>query len=223
MSVSDQHYRGLAQLMIRSQLAARGIQDKRVLDAMASVPRHEFMPEAQKSMAYEDMALPIAAGQTISQPYMVAVMTQLLDLHGDEKVLEVGTGSGYQAAVLSMLASEVYTVERIPELAEKAKQDLQRLGYSNVNVVIADGTAGLPDKAPFDRIIVTAAAPSVPEPLIEQLGQAGILVAPVGDRWSQTLVRIVMSVNGPQQTFHTKCVFVPLLGKYGWNYQNPEQ
>ncbi|MCE5313352.1 MAG: protein-L-isoaspartate(D-aspartate) O-methyltransferase [Nitrospiraceae bacterium] len=216
MYLTDGHYRELAQEMVRSQLAARGIHDKKVLDAMADVPRHEFLPEAERKMAYEDMALPIGEGQTMSQPYMVAVMTQLLDLHGNEKVLEIGTGSGYQAAVLSVLASEVFTIEIVPDLAGRARLDLQRLGYGNVTALMADGTIGLPEKAPFDRIIVTAATPSVPEPLTEQLAEGGVLVAPVGDRWSQTLVRIIKTREGLQQTLHTKCVFVPLLGKYGW-------
>lgn len=216
MSKADNDYMELARAMVRTQLETRGINDKRVLDAMANVPRHLFLPEDQRRMAYEDMALQIGFNQTMSQPYMVAVMTQLLNLHGYEKVLEIGTGSGYQAAVLSVLAAEVYTIERIPELAERARNDLQNLGYSNVTVLAADGTKGLPDKAPFDRIIVTAAAPSVPEPLAGQLKPGGILVVPVGDSWSQTLVKVARTDEGLQQSFHTKCVFVPLLGKYGW-------
>lgn len=213
---SAERYKEHAANMARTQLAARGIHDQRVLDAMTAVPRHEFLPEKQRALAYEDMALSIGEGQTMSQPYMVAVMTQLLELSGSEKVLEIGTGSGYQAAVLSLLASEVYTIERIPELAERAKLDLKRLAYDNVDVLAADGTKGLPEKAPFNRIIVTAAAPSVPEPLLEQLAPEGILVAPVGDRWTQTITKIRKTPEGIQTSLHTRCVFVPLLGKYGW-------
>lgn len=213
---SAEHYKELAANMVRTQLESRGIHDKSVLDAMLAVARHEFLPEKQRALAYEDMALSIGEGQTMSQPYMVAVMTQLLELSGSEKVLEIGTGSGYQAAVISLLASEVCTVERIPGLAEKASADLARLGYGNVHVFAADGTKGLPEKAPFNRIIITAAAPSVPEPLLEQLAPEGILVAPVGDRWTQTITKIRKTPEGIQTSLHTRCVFVPLLGKYGW-------
>ncbi|MDI6801392.1 MAG: protein-L-isoaspartate(D-aspartate) O-methyltransferase [Thermodesulfovibrionales bacterium] len=202
--------------MVETQLIPRGIKDERVLIAMRKVPRHLFMPESIRYSAYEDMALPIGEGQTISQPYMVAVMTELLELKGDEKVLEVGTGSGYQAAILAELAREVYTIERIASLAEKAEACLKDIGYENVYVIASDGTIGLPDKAPFDRIIITAATPVLPEPLIGQLKEGGIIVAPVGERFSQILVRGKKEEGVIVEEYHTPCVFVPLIGEYGW-------
>ncbi|NOX20612.1 MAG: protein-L-isoaspartate(D-aspartate) O-methyltransferase [Nitrospirae bacterium] len=205
--------------MVQTQLVARGISDPRVLDAMLRVPRHLFVREEDLYRAYDDMALPVGEGQTISQPYMVARMTELLELRGDEKVLEVGTGSGYQAAILAELASEVYSIERIHSLAERAKKILETLGYDNVHIVVGDGSMGLPEHAPYDRIIITAAAPEVPEPLKEQLADGGILVAPVGTRYSQQLVRLRKNKDGFEAEYSTLCVFVPLIGAYGWENQ----
>ncbi len=209
-------YGELRRLMVETQLIPRGIRDPRVLDAMSRIPRHLFVDEPMKSRAYDDAALPIGSGQTISQPYMVALMTELLELRGDEKVLEVGTGSGYQAALLAELAREVYSIERMESLARKAGERLRELGYQNVQVIVGDGTAGLPEKAPFDRIIITAGTPEVPEPLKEQLADGGILVAPVGGRFSQQLVRLRKGEGGMSVEYHTPCVFVPLVGEYGW-------
>ncbi|RME69163.1 MAG: protein-L-isoaspartate(D-aspartate) O-methyltransferase [Nitrospirae bacterium] len=202
--------------MVETQIISRGITDQRVIDAMLRVPRHRFVPEEELPRAYEDMALPIGYGQTISQPYMVAIMTELLSLQGDEKVLEIGTGSGYQTAILAELSKEVHSVERIPELAERAKKTLDELGYKNVRIYLSNGTLGLPEEAPFDRILVTAGAPEVPTPLIEQLKEGGILVCPVGTRYSQQLVRLKKTPQGPEITYHTMCLFVPLIGEYGW-------
>ncbi len=202
--------------MVQNQLVSRGIKDSRVLDAMRRVPRHLFVENSAQENAYDDMALPLSMGQTISQPYMVAIMTELLDLQGDEKVLEIGTGSGYQAAILAELSKEVFTIERISLLAEDAKQRLHSLNYDNVHVKVGDGTLGWPDASPFDRIIITAAAPKIPDPLMEQLATGGILVIPVGSRYSQQLLRIRKSAEGMIQEYHTPCVFVPLIGEHGW-------
>ncbi len=202
--------------MVQTQLVPRGIRDERVLHAMRKVPRHSFVDESMQYKAYDDMALSIGDGQTISQPYMVAVMTELLELKGNEKVLEVGTGSGYQAAVLAELAQEVYSVERLPSLAARAAERLQGIGYRNVQIKVEDGTLGWPEKAPFDRIIITAGTPKVPEPLVGQLGDAGILLAPVGDRYSQQLIKLKRNKDKLTEELHTFCVFVPLIGEYGW-------
>ncbi len=202
--------------MVERQLVQRGISDERVLKAMLKVPRHLFVREEDLYRAYDDMALPIGEGQTISQPYMVAKMTELLELKGDERVLEVGTGSGYQAAVLAELAREVYTIERIPSLAERAEEILRELGYENVKVFVGDGTKGLPEYAPFERIIITAGAPEIPRPLKEQLSDGGIIVAPVGSKYSQQLVKLVKRDEDFIESYHTLCLFVPLVGEYGW-------
>jgi len=202
--------------MVEDQLRARGIRDEKVLAAMEKVPRHLFVDGKLQDKAYDDGALPIGEGQTISQPYMVAVMTELLELKGDEKVLEVGTGSGYQSAVLSLLAAEVFTVERIQRLALQAQGILKQLNYSNVQVAVSDGTVGLPEHSPYDGIIVTAAAPHVPQQYIEQLKVNGRLVIPVGDRYSQTLYQIRKTPTGTLSRVSTPCVFVPLIGKEGW-------
>lgn len=167
--------------MIDRQIRSRGISDERILAAFRSVPRHAFVDPAMQGSAYGDHALPIGQGQTISQPYMVAIMTQALDPAGEDRVLEIGTGSGYQAAILSVLAREVFTIEIIPELGEPARSRLAALGYRNVEVRIGDGYKGWPERAPFDRILLTAAPPEIPEALVEQLAEGGILVAPVGD------------------------------------------
>ena len=203
-------------LMVVDQLEARGIKNERVLAAMEKVQRHLFVREDLKDKAYNDCALPCGEGQTISQPYMVALMTELLELKGDEKVLEIGTGSGYQSAVLSLLASEVFTLERIETLASAAKERLEELGCRNVHVIISDGTKGSPEHAPFDGIIVTAGAPEVPGKYMEQLKVDGRLVIPVGSRHSQVLYQIKKTAAGPKKTVSTACIFVPLIGEDGW-------
>jgi len=205
--------------MVERQLAARGIEDIRVLEAMRRIPRHEFIPEYLRYKAYEDIALPIGHGQTISQPYMVAVMTQMLELEGDEKVLEVGTGSGYQAAILAELAGEVWTIELYPELSQRAKEILERLGYRDIRFRLGDGTLGIPEGGPFQRIIVTAGAPAVPRPLIEQLDEGGIIVIPVGERYSQELLKGRKRGGRLIEEHDVYCSFVPLIGKYGWQYE----
>ena len=207
-------------LMVKTQLVPRGIKDERVLAAMKKVPRHLFVDKQMLHRAYDDSALPIGEGQTISQPYMVAAMTELLELQGTEKVLEIGTGSGYQAAVLAELAKEVYTVERIAVLANRAEGRYRELGYANIRVKVADGTLGWPDASPFDRIIITAGTPKVPEPLLQQLADQGMLIAPVGDRFSQQLIRVRKSGDKVLEEYHTPCVFVPLIGEYGWKKEN---
>jgi protein-L-isoaspartate(D-aspartate) O-methyltransferase len=210
------NYDSLRQMMVESQLIPRGIRNERVLDAMRRVPRHLFVEEVIRHSAYDDMALPIGEGQTISQPYMVAIMTELLDLKGTEKVLEIGTGSGYQAAILAELAKEVYTIERIPVLTKRAKDTLTSLAYGNIHLNTADGTVGWPEEAPFDRIIITAASPKIPDPLIEQLAINGILLLPVGSKFSQQLLKIRKTDQGTTEEYHTPCVFVPLIGEHGW-------
>jgi len=196
--------------MVREQLAARGIRDERVLDAMRRVPRHELVPESQRAHAYADRPLPIGEGQTISQPYIVAAMSEAAKLEGTERVLEVGTGSGYQAAVLAELASEVYTIELEPELAARAKADLERLGYRNLQTRTGDGYAGWPEAAPFDAIVVTAAPDHVPPALVEQLAVGGRLVIPVGGRWSQELLVVTKTADGVVQRRLMPVRFVPL-------------
>lgn len=202
--------------MVDTQLIPRGIKDERVLAAMRKVPRHLFVDGALQYKAYDDMALPIGEDQTISQPYMVAIMTELLQLRGDEKVLEIGTGSGYQAAVLAELSFAVFTIERKAVLAGKAEERIRALGYSNIKVKIGDGTLGWQEESPFDRIIITAGSPQLPQPLTEQLSDGGIIVAPVGDRFSQQLVVIKKLKGVLSEQLHTPCIFVPLIGEYGW-------
>ncbi len=202
--------------MVETQLIERGIKDENVLRAMLRVPRERFVPEHLRESAYDDMALPIGEGQTISQPYMVAIMTELLELKGDEKVLEIGTGSGYQAAILAELSREVYTIERIESLSKKAENVIRSLGYTNVFFRVGDGTLGWKEFSPFDRIIITAGAPDIPEPLIEQLRDGGIIVAPVGVRFSQILVKAKKDGKNLIREYSVPCVFVPLLGEKGW-------
>ncbi len=209
-------FKELRDFMVKTQLIPRGIKDERVLNAMKKVPRHLFIDESMQYKAYDDMALPIGEGQTISQPYMVAVMTQLLELKGNEKVLEIGTGSGYQAAILAELAKEVYSVERVTALATMAEERFHSLGYNNIHVKMGDGTLGWPEEAPFDRIIITAGTPKIPDPLIEQLSEKGIIIAPVGERFSQQLLKVKKSNGKLLEDYHTPCVFVPLIGEYGW-------
>ncbi|HAM50641.1 MAG TPA: protein-L-isoaspartate O-methyltransferase [Nitrospiraceae bacterium] len=202
--------------MVENQLVSRGITDSRVLHVMRKVPRHLFMDESTWYTAYDDLAFPIGEGQTISQPYMVAIMTELLALKGDEAILEIGTGSGYQTAILAELSKDVYTIERIQALSEKAGEVIKKLGYSNVHLKVGDGTLGWPEAAPFARIVITAGTPETPEPLIEQLSEGGIILAPVGDRFSQQLLKAMKRKGKLSKEYHTPCVFVPLVGKYGW-------
>lgn len=202
--------------MVDEQIASRGVSDPRVLAAMGKVPRHEFLPDILKDQAYGDHAIPIGDGQTISQPYMVALMSELLELKGTERVLEIGTGSGYQAAILAELSQKVYTVERVKTLADRARATLDRLGYGTVAIKVFDGTYGWKDMAPFDAIIVTAAAPEIPAPLVEQLREGGRLVVPVGERFSQVLMKVVKTPSGVLRSISIPCVFVPLIGNHGW-------
>ncbi len=197
--------------MVESQLIPRGITDARVLDRMRKVPRHAFVPPPEIDSAYDDRALPIGEGQTISQPYMVAIMTQELKLGGTETVLEVGTGSGYQAAVLCGLARKVYTIERLARLAERARATLASIGCGGVEVVVGDGSKGLPEKAPFDRIVITAAAEEIPQVLIDQLSDGGIIVAPIGGGFEQVLT--ILTKRGGRVSVERTigCVFVPLI------------
>lgn len=203
--------------MVESQVVGRGVRDRRVIDAMLKVPRHLFVEEAMASQAYNDTPLPIGERQTISQPYMVALMSELLELKGKERVLEIGTGSGYQAAILAVLADRVYTMERIRPLAMRARKVLDGLGLLNVNIKVDDGTCGWPEEAPFDAIIVTAGAPEIPEDLVSQLAPGGCLVLPVGNQVSQTLVRVQKGADGAVSIEQSiGCRFVKLIGKHGW-------
>jgi protein-L-isoaspartate(D-aspartate) O-methyltransferase len=202
--------------MVDRQLQRRGITDDRVLAAMETVPREVFVPEPTRDLAYEDGALPIGFGQTISQPYIVAVICSLLQLSGDERVLDVGTGSGYQAAVLAELANHVVTIERVPELVERARHSLVEAGYAQVEVRLGDGSLGVPEHAPFGAIAVAAAAPTIPAPLYEQLEPGGRLVLPRGSRWGQELVQIVKTDEGPAERASVPCRFVPLVGARGF-------
>jgi protein-L-isoaspartate(D-aspartate) O-methyltransferase len=202
--------------MVDEQLRARGIRDARVLEAMGRVPRHLFVEEVLRDRAYGDHPLPIGDGQTISQPYMVGRMTELLRLDGREKVLEIGTGSGYQAAVLGELAARVCTIERLGRLAARAREVLETLGYRNVWVRAANGTFGWPDEAPFDRILVAAGGPTVPPPLFEQLAEGGRMVMPVGGQDSQRLTVVDKAGGEMRVTDEAGCTFVKLIGKYAW-------
>lgn len=214
--LEKKNYAALRNEMIEKQLRRRGVHDAAVLGAMAEVPRHEFVSEEVRPHAYDDLPLPIGSGQTISQPYIVAAMTAALHLQPGDRVLEIGTGCGYHAAVLSRLAKEVFTIERRPELASSASSRLAVLGYSNAHVHCGDGTLGLPELAPFDAILVAAAAPAVPKPLLVQLAEGGRIIVPVGGAEHQELQLIERRGN----TFPTKmlegCRFVPLLGYHGW-------
>jgi protein-L-isoaspartate(D-aspartate) O-methyltransferase len=202
--------------MVEDQLVARGVTDPRVLAAMRRVPRHLFVDEGFRDRAYGDHPLPIGDGQTISQPFIVGKMTELLRLMGTEKVLEVGTGSGYQAAVLGELAGRVCTIERIPRLVQRAREMLETLGYTNIWVRVANGTLGWPDEAPFDRILVAAGGPAVPPPLFAQLAEGGRMVMPVGDATMQKLFVIDKRDGEMVVTEEAGCVFVKLVGKYAW-------
>jgi len=203
-------------IMVERQIAARGIRDKRVLAAMLEIPRHLFIPPPYDRSAYDDNPLPIGGGQTISQPYIVALMTELLHPESGDNVLEIGAGSGYQAAVLSLLVRRLTTIERVAAIADLARRNLKSLGISNVTVIEGDGTLGYPAHAPYDGIIITAAAPAVPQPIIGQLAEGGILVAPIGGRDIQDLVILHKVGETCRQENYGGVRFVPLIGRYGW-------
>ena len=202
--------------MVDSQLVSRGIKDPKVLAAMRKVPRHRFVEEALIGQAYGDHPLPIGEKQTISQPYIVALMTEALELKGRERVLEIGTGSGYQTAILAELAEKVYSIERIYTLSVKARRLLDELGYLNVVLKVTDGTLGWKEEAPFEAVMVTAGSPDVPQPLIDQLPVGGRLVIPVGDRHSQSLIKVVREKEGLKKCDLGGCRFVNLVGHHGW-------
>ncbi len=214
--MEEDHFGRLRKNMVKHQIASRAVKEHRVLDAMSRVPRHLFVPENLADRAYDDSPLPIGDGQTISQPYMVAWMTELLEVATGDKVLEIGTGSGYQAAILCELAGEVLSIEKYSSLARDAGELLHSLGYRNIRIRVGDGTLGWPEEAPFDGIMVTAGAPSVPQPLLEQLADGGRLVIPVGPSGMQMLNVIRRKGNEYQASDEGTCVFVPLVGKFGW-------
>lgn len=214
----DDHNYELDRLdMIENQIMARGISDTNVLSAIGDIPREIFVPAESIKYAYKDGPIPIGKGQTISQPYMVALMTMCLELHENDKVLEIGTGSGYQMAVLLKITPHVYSIERLAELAQKARSNLFLLGHETVNIKISDGTCGWPEEAPFNGIIVTSGAPVVPETLKLQLAEGGRLVIPAGSRSTQTLYKLTRKGDQFNTEEITACVFVPLLGRYGWD------
>lgn len=206
----------LRKTMVEEQLIPRGISNKKVLDAFKKVPRHEFVPIEHVENAYDDYPLPIGEGQTISQPYMAALMTECLGLRGGEKILEIGTGSGYQMAILAEIAKEVYSVERCEGLAAAAGNTMDRLGYKNYKIKVGDGTLGWEEHAPYDGIVVTAGAPGIPESLVKQLRETGRLVMPIGSSFSQVLTVVEKSDSAIKTTAICDCVFVPLVGKDGW-------
>jgi protein-L-isoaspartate(D-aspartate) O-methyltransferase len=210
-------FHSMRERMIHEHLRGRDITDARVLEVMSSIPRHLFVPEEYHDQAYADGPLPIGNGQTISQPYIVALMTQMLILQGTETVLEIGTGSGYQSAVLSRLARKIYTVERFASLAEHAKKTFTRLGYDNIEITVGDGSLGLSTYAPYDAILVTAAAPDTPRILLDQLAEGGRLVIPVGRRWEQHLHLWKRVGDNFEEHSFIPVAFVPLRGKYGWD------
>jgi protein-L-isoaspartate(D-aspartate) O-methyltransferase len=203
--------------MVKNQLIARGIKDKRVLQAMGKIPRHLFIEDALYGEAYNDHPVPIGEKQTISQPYIVALMTEALELKGDENTLEIGTGSGYQTAILAELSSRVYTIERIKSLLGNARKLLSQLGYDNILFKAFDGTLGWKEYAPFDAIMVTAGAPQLTKPLIDQLADNGRMIIPVGDRYSQELLKVVRKGSEFKQESLGGCRFVNLIGAYGWS------
>ncbi|WP_292730321.1 protein-L-isoaspartate(D-aspartate) O-methyltransferase [Methanoculleus sp.] len=202
--------------MVEFQIRARGVGDQRVLAAMRKIPRHLFVPKGYERAAYEDRPLPIGEGQTISQPYVVAVMTEQLELTPQDRVLEVGTGSGYQAALLAELAATVISIERLEDLADQAQQNFDRAGVTGVRVVVGDGTQGYPPEAPYDAIVVTAASPTIPGPLIDQLAEGGRLIAPVGPRECQDLIKLVKHEGRVEKIPLGGVCFVPLIGQFGW-------
>ncbi len=203
--------------MIENHLRRRGIKDERVLDAMARIPRHEFVPPEWTSKAYSDHPLPIGEGQTISQPYIVALMTEALLLPAESRILELGTGSGYQTAILCMMGAEVWTIERSPLLSASARARLEEQGFERAHCITGDGTMGLAPQAPFDRIVATGSLPSVPKPLLQQLRLGGILVGPIGHRAEQSLRRVTYHPAGSKEENLGLCRFVPLIGAAGWS------
>ena len=209
-------FKSLQEEMVTQQIMRRGVVTPRVIEAFKKVPRHLFVPEQFQSHSYNDHPLPIGEGQTISQPYIVALMTNLLDISGEDKILEIGTGSGYQAAILAELGKEVYTTERHKLLAERAEKILKELNYQNVKVLVGDGTKGWKEFSPYQKIIVTASAPDVPQPLFIQLDEMGKLVIPIGGRWSQDLILIEKRKGKMIRKSVCGCVFVPLIGEYGY-------
>jgi protein-L-isoaspartate(D-aspartate) O-methyltransferase len=213
-------YADIRHRMVEGQIRARGVRNERVLAAVEKVPRHVFVPDEMKRLAYDDRPLPIGDGQTISQPYIVALMTELLDPHAGDRVLEIGSGSGYQAAILADLASEVITVERLPAVAARARRNLSLAKSRPVEVVVGDGTLGYPKKAPYQGILVTAGTPEIPEPLVDELADGGRLVAPVGPHGFQELIRLVREGEKIRRETHGGVVFVPLIGEHGWREEN---
>lgn len=214
----EEYYRKKREDMVKYQIESRGVKNPRVLEAMRKIPRHLFVPEDSLKEAYEDYPLPIGYGQTISQPYMVACMVEIIDPQEEDRVLEIGTGSGYETAVLAYLVKEVYTIEIIRELQERAKAILEEvLGFKNIYYKIGDGSQGWEEYAPYDKIIVSAAAPVIPPPLLEQLKAGGIMVLPLGERWHQELVKVVKkSQDRYEKEYLFGCSFVPLVGKFGF-------
>lgn len=215
--MADDPYSNARQQMLDTQIRKRGVKDENVLRVMGTVPRHEFVPAHSRGMAYADEPVGIGGGQTISQPYIVAAMTEALQLRGTEKVLDIGTGSGYQTAVLALLSREVYTVELRPDLAHSAAERLQRLGFNNVHVHTADGSMGLEQFSPYDAILVAAAAPTVPQPLLDQLADDGRIIAPIGTEDQQQLLLITRHGSDFHTQRREQCRFVPLMGRYGWH------
>lgn len=209
-------YRIERERMVKSQLKKRGIRNAQVLEAFKKVPRHQFIPKNLADQAYADGPLPIGEAQTISQPYMVAIMTQAAEIVPGSRVLEIGTGSGYQTAILAELGAEVYTIERVPVLCEQAQEILRGLNYHNVHTRTGNGTLGWEEKAPFDAILVTAGAPEIPKPLLGQLAIGGRLVIPLGEDYSQVLYVVTRSQEGFHKRRGERCTFVPLIGKHGW-------
>jgi protein-L-isoaspartate(D-aspartate) O-methyltransferase len=213
----SEKYGPVRERMIEEQLVARQIRDARVLEAMRNVPRHLFVPDDVKPHAYEDRPLPIGNDQTISQPYMVALMVQALGLTGNEKVLEIGTGSGYETAILAELCAQVFSIERLADLAAQAQALLSALGYRNVWIKVADGTLGWQEHAPYDGIVISASSPQIPRPLLEQLDADGIFVLPIGEEQLQSLVRLRKTHEGIREEYLGECRFVKLKGAFGWD------
>lgn len=214
--MKENNFKNDIERMIKNQLMARGIKDERVLEAFRKVPRHKFVRAEDIDYAYEDGPLPIGEGQTISQPYIVALMTQALDIKETDKVLEIGTGSGYQGAILSLLAKEVYSVEKVPRLADITRERLKIMGFDNINIKVGDGTKGWKEHGPYDAIMVTAASPGLPPSLWEQLALGGRMIIPVGDMFSQELLLLEKTEEGKKKVSLGGCRFVPLLGENGW-------